>query len=74
MLQEKQIRSEKRFKFEAEERGRVAKTLWNDVETTTNGTSKIKELFDSVSVFANPEMVSVINFFIETKELRPRIW
>ena len=28
----------KRFKWEAEERGKVTKTIWVDVETTTNGT------------------------------------
>lgn len=32
----------KRFLFEALERGKVSKTLWDDVETTTNGTARIK--------------------------------
>ena len=44
----------KRFKFEAEERGRVAKTIWKDVGTTTNGTQHLKKMFGSM-VFSNPK-------------------
>ena len=49
----------KRFKWEAEERGKVSKTLWDDVETTTNGTQLIKTMF-SLSIFDNPKPVSLI--------------
>ena len=34
----------KRFKWEAEERGKVTKTIWDDVETTTNGTQLLKKI------------------------------
>lgn len=33
----------KRFIWEAKERGKVVKTLWNDIETTTNGTQLLKK-------------------------------
>ena len=34
----------KRFIWEAEERGKVAKTWWDDVDTTTNGTQELKKM------------------------------
>lgn len=34
----------KRFIWEAQERGKVAKTLWDDIETTTNGTQLLTEV------------------------------
>lgn len=55
----------KRFKSEAMERGRVAKTLWTDVETTTNGTMLLKKMFDNISVFDNPKPVELIKKMIE---------
>ncbi|WP_330933156.1 site-specific DNA-methyltransferase [Avibacterium paragallinarum] len=33
----------KRFIWEAQERGKVVKTIWDDVETTTNGTQLLKK-------------------------------
>lgn len=54
----------KRFKFEAEERGRVAKTIWEDVGTTTNGTQHLKKMFGSM-VFSNPKPESLIQRVIE---------
>lgn len=54
----------KRFLFEAKERGKVTKTLWDDVDTTTNGTSRVKELF-GLSVFSNPKPVKLIERIIE---------
>lgn len=54
----------KRFKFEAEERGRVAKTIWKDVGTTTNGTQHLKKMFGSM-VFSNPKPESLIQRVIE---------
>ena len=47
----------KRFIHEAVERGRVAKTWWDDVDTTTNGTLLLKEIFDSKILFDNPKPV-----------------
>lgn len=55
----------KRFIYEAEERGRVTKTLWDDVETTTNGTQQVKNLFDGNIVFDNPKPVGFIKRIIE---------
>ena len=40
----------KRFIWEAKERGKVTKTWWDDVETTTNGTQQLKK-FLTVLVF-----------------------
>lgn len=49
----------KRFLFEARERGRVAKTLWTDVDTTANATRELDALF-SQRVFDNPKPVSLL--------------
>ena len=54
----------KRFIWEAQERGKVAKTWWDDVETTTNGTQLLKKMFDGVSVFDNPKPVGLIKKFL----------
>jgi adenine-specific DNA-methyltransferase len=50
----------KRFKWEAEERGKVAKTWWDDVETTTNGTQLLKKMFDGKILFSNPKPVGLL--------------
>ena len=50
----------KRFIWEAQERGKVTKTLWDDVETTTNGTQLIKKMFDGIAVFDNPKPVGFL--------------
>ena len=55
----------KRFVWEAQERGKVAKTLWDDVETTTNGTQLIKKMFDGVAVFDNPKPVGLLERIIQ---------
>lgn len=55
----------KRFIWEAKERGKVAKTLWDDVETTTNGTQLVKKMFDGFSVFDNPKPVGLLEKIIE---------
>ena len=54
----------KRFLSEAEERGKVAKTWWDDIETTANATIKNKELMGA-SVFENPKPISLIQRFIQ---------
>jgi len=51
----------KRFLTEATERGKVAKTLWDDLETTTNGTQLLKRLFDDRSFFDNPKPIGFLN-------------
>lgn len=55
----------KRFKYEAEERGKVAKTLWDDIETTTNGTQLLKKLFSEVNIFDNPKPISLIKRMLQ---------
>ncbi len=55
----------KRFKFEALERGKVSKTLWTDVETTTNGTQLLKSIFDNKVIFDNPKPVELINKMLQ---------
>jgi len=49
----------KRFWSEAAERGRVAKTWWDDVETTTNGTQQLINLFGA-GPFTNPKPVGLV--------------
>lgn len=50
----------KRFIWEAKERGKVSKTLWDDIGTTTNGTQMLKKIFDGKSLFDNPKPVDLI--------------
>lgn len=50
----------KRFLWEATERGKVAKTWWDDVDTTTNGTQQLKKLFDGNVIFNNPKPVALL--------------
>ena len=54
----------KRFLSEAIERGKVTTTLWNDIETTTNATTLLKNIFN-LSVFNNPKPLSLINRFMQ---------
>ena len=59
----------KRFWTEAEERWKVAKTWWDDIETTTNWTQLLKRIFWKCP-FKNPKPVGLISKFAEltTKE------
>ncbi|KZX16422.1 DNA methylase [Methanobrevibacter curvatus] len=50
----------KRFIWEAKERGKVSKTWWDDVETTTNGTQLLKKIFGGKSLFDNPKPIELI--------------
>ena len=54
----------KRFLSEATERGKVTKTWWDDVGTTTSGTMELKKLFRNV-FFDNPKPVDLIKRMIE---------
>ena len=61
----------KRFLYEAEQRGKVAKTiwdetkaLWDEVDTTANATKYLKKLMGA-PVFNNPKPVSLIERFIQ---------
>ncbi len=55
----------KRYIWEAAERGKVAKTIWDDVETTTNGTQTLKNLFNNISLFDNPKSVGFIKRLLQ---------
>ena len=55
----------KRFIWEAEERGRVVKTIWDDVETTTNGTQLLKKLFDGNAPFSNPKPIGLLTRILQ---------
>lgn len=55
----------KRFLSEAENRGKVAKTWWDDVSTTTNGTKMMKSLFDGKSIFSNPKPIDFLQKMIK---------
>lgn len=55
----------KRFMSEAAERGKVSKTLWDDLETTTNGTQLLKNMFEGNSLFDNPKPISLIKRMME---------
>ena len=57
--------SRKRFIWEAEERGKVAKTIWDDIETTTNGTQTLKSLFNDQVIFSSPKPVGLIDRMIQ---------
>ena len=59
----------KRFLTEALERGKVAKTIWDDIDTTTNATQHNKKMFGK-NVFSNPKPEGLIERIIElsTKE------
>lgn len=50
----------KRFLSKALERGKVVKTWWDDVGTTTHGTKTVKSLFGGKKVFSNPKPVDLI--------------
>lgn len=54
----------KRFLSEAEERGKVAKTLWDDIDTTTNATRALNDLMGA-SVFDNPKPVDLLRRCIQ---------
>lgn len=62
----------KRFLSEATERGKVVKTLWDDVETTTNGTQLLKKILGG-SYFDNPKPVSLIKRMLELSSKRDDI-
>ena len=54
----------KRFWYEAKERGKVSKTWWDDIETTTNGTQTLKKIFNK-NLFTNPKPVGLMERLIE---------
>ena len=59
----------KRFLSEAEERGRVTTTFWDDVGTTTNGTQLLKRILGG-NYFDNPKPVDLIKRFCQLSTKR----
>lgn len=55
----------KRFLSEALERGRVTKTIWDDIETTTNGTQLVKSIFGGHTAFSNAKPISLIHRMLQ---------
>lgn len=58
----------KRFLYEAQDRGKVTTTIWDDVNTTTNATQHSKKLFGDDS-FSNPKPEELIEriLYLSTK-------
>ena len=54
----------KRFYYEAEKKGIVAKSIWDDVGTTTNGTQELEKILGEKK-FNNPKPVSFILKILE---------
>lgn len=50
----------KRFLSEAQDRGKVATTIWEDVDATTNGTQHSQQLFGVENAFSNPKPEKLI--------------
>lgn len=60
----------KRFLSEALLKGKVTKTWWDDVGTTTNGTQLLKKLFDNKVLFTNPKPVDLIKRMIQLGDFK----
>lgn len=54
----------KRFYYEAEKKGITAKSIWDDVGTTTNGTKELEKILGEKK-FNNPKPVSLILKILE---------
>ena len=54
----------KRFYYEAEEKGVVSKSIWDDVGTTTNGTQELEKILGEKK-FNNPKPVSFLLKILE---------
>ena len=54
----------KRFLSEAKSRGKVSKTIWDDIGTTTNGTQHLNSLLKR-NLFTNPKPESFIQRILE---------
>lgn len=63
----------KRFLIDALDKGRVSKTWWDDLPTTTNGTRELQELFDGDRVFTNPKPIGLMERILELGISSPHI-
>ena len=59
----------KRYFSEAEKKGLVPKSIWDDVGTTTNGTQELEKIFGE-KIFNNPKPTSLIKRIIEIASLQ----
>lgn len=50
----------KRFQDFAMAKGETPTSIWNDIETTTNGTQLLQNIFNGEKVFSNPKPVELI--------------
>ena len=62
----------KRFFTEAETKGISAKSIWDDVGTTTNGTQELEKMFGE-KIFNNPKPTSLIKRILEIASFRDSI-
>lgn len=59
----------KRYLYEAEGKGVTAKSIWDDVGTTTNGTQELEKILGSKK-FNNPKPVSLIKKILKLASLK----
>lgn len=50
----------KRFLDFAQSKGETPTSIWNDIETTTNGTQLLQTMFEGNKVFSNPKPIGLI--------------
>lgn len=50
----------KRFLDFAQSKGETPTSIWNDIETTTNGTQLLQTMFDGNKIFSNPKPIGLI--------------
>jgi adenine-specific DNA-methyltransferase len=62
----------KRYFSEAEKRGTVPKSIWDDIGTTTNGTQELEKLLGQ-KLFNNPKPVSLISRILEIASFKDSI-
>jgi len=53
----------KRFLSDAKARGTTPTTLWDDVDTTTNATTHLRDMFGERGLFNNPKPVDLVKRF-----------
>ena len=59
----------KRFLYEVEAKGSTAKSIWDDVGTTTNGTKELEKILGD-KIFNNPKPTSLLKRIIELSTVK----
>ena len=62
----------KRYFSEAEKKGTVPKSIWDDIGTTTNGTQELEKILGE-KLFNNPKPVSLISRILEIASFKDSI-